>query len=106
MRPSGPVMRTRSVSRVSSPSGSITWSKLIRIPGERDSSTHMLGRSTRVTINLLRGKPLALLVMTAPTRNSPSICAESMWSYALQPPTSVHAAQADSALARATAEAS
>jgi hypothetical protein len=51
-------------------------------------------------------KPLALLVMTAPTRNSPSIRANSMWSAALHPTTSVHAAQTVSVLALAMPEAS
>jgi hypothetical protein len=58
-------MRARSVSRVPLSRGSITWSKVTRIPTVRDSSTQRLGGSTRV-IKVLLGKPLALLVMAPP----------------------------------------
>jgi hypothetical protein len=59
-----------------------------------------------MTVKVLLGKPLALLVITAPDRKAPSTRAASMWSYALQPSTSVQAVQAASALALVTADAS
>jgi hypothetical protein len=57
-------------------------------------------------VNVLRGKPLALLVMMASGRNSPSRRANSMCSYLLQLATSIHASQTFSGLARETLEAS
>ena len=99
------MISTRSVTDVPDGPGSMTWSKVIRMPGDRDSSTHNAGGSTRVTINVLLGRPFALLVMVAPGRNSPSIVADSMWSNVLHAATSIQACQTASAPARDAAEA-
>src|SRR5947209_1315083 len=104
--PSGPSILTRSVSVVPVPLVSITCSKVILMPGERDSSTHALGLSARVTVRTLAGNPLAFVVILAPTRNAPSIEADSMWSCELHLATSVHAAQTAAALARVSVETS
>ena len=106
MNPSGPLISTRSVSDVPSTAGSTMWSKVMRTPGARLSSTHSAGRSTRVTVNVLRGKPLALLVITAPGRSSPSMLADSMWSAASHDATSVQANQTASGSPRDTVDAS
>src|SRR4051812_48045094 len=99
-------MSTRSVSSVPASPGSITCSNVILTPGKRDSSTHKRGGSTRVMVSVLRGRPLALLAITPPGRNSPSSRADSMCSDSLQLATSTHAAQTSSGAARAALEAS
>jgi hypothetical protein len=67
-------MVARSVNTVPSSAGSITCATVIVTPGNFDTATHILGESTRMTVNVVVG-PLSFAVSFAPTTKSPSIFA-------------------------------
>src|ERR1700721_4700186 len=71
-------MMTRSVSIVLSSTSPITCSYVIVSPGNFETPTHILGGSSRMTVDVVAGPPFTFALIFAPTTKFPSIFAESM----------------------------